>query len=147
MDSEKPLFEADAEQYIANQPKGNNVAKGVKYTAKYLATCNNPQAYRAVVRAAPDSAIRAICNAALNVERGDVIQLSPKQKALFRKYRKHIAILTSNASIKRKRSTLQSQKGGFFFIPPLILAALGALGSGALGAVGGAIATKVMGKE
>jgi hypothetical protein len=90
-----------------------------------------------VTRAAPDSTIRGICDAAYNVEQGDV-HLSPKQKALFRAHRKEIAALTSpSVSLARKRKVIESQKGGFFFIPALISAALGALGSSLIGSLFG----------
>jgi quercetin dioxygenase-like cupin family protein len=110
-----------------------NTAKVDKRTLKYLATCTDPRAYIAVTRAAPARAIQDICNAAFNVEQGD-IHLSPKQKALFRTHRKDIATLTSpRVTLARKRKVIVSQKGGFFFIPALISAAIGALGSTLLG--------------
>jgi hypothetical protein len=100
----------------------------VKRTVKYLATCTNPRAVRECLRAAPDSVVKCICNAAYNVERGDVV-LTPKQKALFGKHRKIIAKLTSHTgSLQAKRKVLQSQKGGFI-IPALIGAAISALGN------------------
>jgi aspartate carbamoyltransferase regulatory subunit len=106
----------------------SNTSKGDKRTIKYLATCTDPRAYSAVARAAPDSTIRAISNAALNIEQGD-IHLPPKLKTLFRKHRKHISTLSSaSTSLARKRKVIQSQKGGFFFIPALLGAALGAVG-------------------
>ena len=112
-------------------------SKADKRTIKYLATCTDPRAYTAVTRAAPDSTIRAISNAALNIERGD-IHISPKQRALFRTHRSSIAALTSpEASLARKRKVIQSQKGGFFFIPALIGAALGAVGSKIIGSLFG----------
>ena len=108
-----------------------------KHTIKYLQACTDPRAYAAVVRAAPDSTIRGISSTALNVERGE-IHLTPKERALFRKHRKDIARLTSNlTSIARKRKVVQSQKGGFFFIPALIGAALGAIGSKIVGSLFG----------
>jgi hypothetical protein len=100
----------------------------VKRTVKYLTVCNSPRAVRECVRASPDSVVKCICNAAYNVERGDVV-LSPKQRALFSKHRKLIANLTSRTgSIQAKRKVLQSQKGGFL-IPALIGAAVSALGN------------------
>lgn len=108
-----------------------------KRTIKYLEACTDPRAYSAVVRTAPNSTIQGICNAAVNVEQGD-IHLTPKQKTLFRKHRKDIETLTSpRASIARKRKVVQSQKGGFFFIPALLGAALGAIGSKIVGSLFG----------
>jgi len=52
----------------------------VKQTVKYLSVCSDPTTYRSVVRTASDPVIKTICNAALNVERGDV-RLSNSQKS------------------------------------------------------------------
>lgn len=109
--------------------KNRQRAATTKRTVKYLSVCSNPQAYRAVVRAAPDNVIRAIANAAYNVERGD-IHLTPAQKTLFAKHRRAIAKLTSRSvSIKDKRKVVESQKGGFPFLPLIIGSALAAFGS------------------
>jgi hypothetical protein len=100
----------------------------VKRTVKYLSVCDCPRAYKRVIKAAPDSVIKSICNAAVNVERGD-IGLTREQRRLFRAHRKRIAKLTSrDTSIGSKRKVIQSQHGGFPFIPILIGTALGALG-------------------
>lgn len=81
-----------------------------------------------MLKGASDDVIKAICNAALNVEQGD-IHLSPAQRQLFGHHRKQIATLTdSTGNIQKKRTLIQSQKGGFPFIPILIGTALGALG-------------------
>ena len=106
----------------------NHRDSSVKRTVKYLAVCGSPRAVRECIKASPDSVVKCICNAAYNVERGDVV-LSPKHKALFGKHRKLIAKLTSRShSLTAKRKVLQSQKGGFI-IPALIGAAISALGS------------------
>lgn len=100
----------------------------VKRTVKYLSVCSSPRAVRECIRGAPDSVVKCICNAAYNVERGDVV-LNPKHKAFFGKHRKLIAKLTSrSSSLAAKRKVLQSQKGGFL-IPALIGAAISALGN------------------
>jgi hypothetical protein len=110
-------------------PKRTASAKlAAKRTVKYLSVCKDPRAYSSVVRSAPDDVIRAIANAAYNVQRGP-IPLSPAQKAIFRTHRQTIATLASpQASIKRKRALAESQKGGFPFLPLLIGSALAALG-------------------
>jgi hypothetical protein len=128
------LFNTNTQQYLKRtQPLTSG--KVNKRTIKYLATCTNPRAYTAVTRAAPAGVIADICNAALNVEQGDV-HLTPNQKALFRTHRDQIATLTSpRVSLARKRKLIESQKGGFFFIPALIGAALGAIGSKIVGAL------------
>jgi hypothetical protein len=106
----------------------NRHGAAVKRIVKYLAVCTDPRAYRAVLRAAPDSVIRSIADAAYNVEQGDV-QLSPSQKAFFRKHQDIVATLSSpHIGIRRKRRTI-IQKGGLPFLPIMIGTALGALGS------------------
>jgi hypothetical protein len=109
--------------------KGNGGRHGtaVKPTVKYLAVCTDPQAYRAVLRAAPDSVIRSIADAPCIVEQRDV-QLSPSQKAFFRKRQDIVATLSSpHIGIRRKRRTI-IQKSGLSFLPIMIGTALGALG-------------------
>jgi hypothetical protein len=100
-----------------------------KRTVKYLAVCRDPKALSAVVRSAPDTVIKTICDAALNVQRGGRVSLTGAQQALFRKHDKQVSKLVSKkASLKQKRRLL-SQRGGAFWIPALIGAALGGLGS------------------
>ena len=124
-----PTFDTNTQQYLKRQRRTNTSSKANKHTIKYLTTCTDPRAYTAVTRAAPIGVIQGICNAVVNVEQGDV-RLTPKQKALFRAHRKQIAALTSRrVSLARKRKVIQSQKGGFFFIPALLGAAVGAIGS------------------
>ena len=133
-----PTFDTNTHQYLKRQQRSSSTSsKANKHTIKYLATCTDPRAYSAVTRAAPVSAIQSICNAAFNAEQGDV-NLTPKQKALFRAHRKEIATLTSKrVSLARKRKVIQSQKGGFFFIPALLGAAIGAIGSKIVGSLFG----------
>ena len=113
--------------HTSSSSKHNKIPT-VKRTVKYLAICNSPHAaVRECIRASPDSVVKCICNAAYNVERGEVV-LSPKHNALFGKHRKLIAKLTSRAgSLQTKRKVLQSQKGGFI-IPALIRIAVAAFG-------------------
>jgi hypothetical protein len=104
----------------------------IKRTVEYLSVCPDAKAYNAVIRTAPDGVVKSICNAALNVERGD-IHLSKAQKALFRKHRQQIAKLTSRKiQLPSKRRVLE-QRGGAFFIPALIGAALSGLAGSLFG--------------
>jgi hypothetical protein len=120
--------------YRDNMSPSKHNPPAVRRTVKYLSVCTCPHAYRAVTRAAPDGVIRTIANAALNVERGP-IHLTASQKALFRKHRRAIAILSSpTASIKAKRRVVESQTGGFPFLPILLGSALAGLGSRLFGA-------------
>jgi hypothetical protein len=112
--------------------RGDGGKIAVERTVKYIGVCRDPAAYRSVVRAAPDSVLKAICNAALNVERGE-IKLSPARKTLFRQHRQQIANLTSRrVGLASKRRILE-QSGGAFWIPTLIGAAISALGSAIFG--------------
>jgi hypothetical protein len=127
-------FTTNAEQYRNKQQNSkrgarSNHASAVKRTVKYLAVCNNPHTCRAVLKASPNSVVKAIANAAYNIERGDVC-LTPAQQDFFRTHRKSIAALTSRKiPIERKRKLLlHSQTGGLPFLPILIGTALGALG-------------------
>lgn len=102
-------------------------------TVRYLASVHHPAAFKAAVQHASDPVVKSICNAALNVSRGDGVRLSQNQKKLFRTHAADIAALASKGvALKRKRGILQ-QKGGAFWIPALIGAALGGLGSSLFG--------------
>lgn len=112
--------------FKAASPKPSTLRR----TVEYLGVCNDPSAYRSVIRASTDPVVKTICNAALNVERGS-IKLSPSQKTLFRQHRKQIAKLTSRrVGLDTKRRIIE-QRGSGFFIPALISAAISGL-AGAL---------------
>ena len=120
----------------------------VKHTLKYPMVCS-PEVFKAVIRTTQDSVIKSICNAAFNVEQGD-LELSPSERKFFSTYRKQIATLTSpEMALSRKRRTLEQcpalgvallrsvteklgeakQSGGFLFplafVLPKALKALG----------------------
>ena len=100
-----------------------------KRTVKYLSVVRDPKVYNAVVKSSPDSVVKSICDAALNVQRGDRVSLNDNQKKLFRQHRHSIAALASKTvPLARKRKIL-TQRGGAFFIPALIGAAISGLGS------------------
>ena len=106
--------------------------KSAKRTLKFLAICSRPETYRQVICSAPDSVVKAICNASLNAIAGDVV-LSEAQRKHLHKFRKSIIFLTSKkAPLPKKRALLLSknaQVGGFAFVPLLLNAVLGSLGS------------------
>ena len=117
---------AGTSAHLSNNRQGKDIV--VKRTLKYLNICKNPKAYRSVLQGSSDDVIKALCNAALNVEQGD-IDLTPQQQQLYAAHRTQIAKLTSRAiDLRRKRGVIGSQTGGFPFIPILIGTALGALG-------------------
>ena len=99
----------------------------IKRAVKLLAVCKDPQVRAKILSRAPDKLVKTICNAALNVERGD-IPLTKAQKRAFAKHRAQIAKLTSlKYSIPVKRKILL-QRGGFFPLIPLLLSAASAIG-------------------
>lgn len=137
MESLQSYYTTPAVSKRRRRPTTSGLAKGnqnaiVKRTVKYLGVCNDPTAYRSVIRVAGDPVIKTICNAALNVERGDV-RLSQAQKKLFRQHRKQIGKLTSpKVGLPTKRRLLE-QRGGAFFIPALIGAAISGLAGSLFG--------------
>ena len=82
-----------------------------------------------VLRIAPPSVIKSICNAASNAAFNPKTHLSPAQRKLLARHRRQIQVLTSRAaSLKKKRETLQ--KGGVLpFLPVLLGTALATLGA------------------
>jgi hypothetical protein len=104
----------------------------IENTVRYIGVCCDPGAYRSVVRAAPDAVLKTICNAALNVERGE-INLSQAQKTLFRRHKQQIARLTSRRVALPSKRRILEQRGGAFWIPALIGAAISGLGSAIFG--------------
>ena len=83
--------------------------KAVKRTVKFLAHAPDPVTVQAVLKHAPDPVIRAIANAALNAQVGDV-KLIPVQRRLFRAYAHTFDVLCNRQfSIADKRRHLLSQ--------------------------------------
>ena len=104
-------------------------SKAVKRAFKFLADCQDPRVRSTILARAPDKLVKTICNAALNVERGD-IALKKSQKEAFKKHRKDIAKLTSKKfSIPQKRKFLMQKGGAFPIISIFLSTALSALGS------------------
>ena len=106
--------------------------KLTKRTVKFLSICTRPEIQKKIIQTSPDSVIKAICNAAFNLQHNPEIHLSAKQKALFRKYNTHITSLTNpQISVINKRRLLQS--GGnpllFAILRPILSSALSLLGS------------------
>ena len=58
--------------------------KVVKRAFKLLAECKDPSVRSAILNGAPEKLVKTICNAVLNVERGD-ISLNKRQKQTFKK--------------------------------------------------------------
>ena len=51
-----------------------------KRTVKFLSVCRDPKVVSSVLRSSPDSVIKTICNAALNVQRGGRVSLGSSEK-------------------------------------------------------------------
>ena len=108
-------------------------SKVVKRAYKLLAECKDPRVRSAILNGAPEKLVKTICNAVLNVERGD-IALNKRQKQAFKKHRKAISKLTSRSySLGQKRKFLKQKGGAFPIIPILLSTALTALGSALFG--------------
>ena len=88
-----------------------------------------PTARIEVIRTAPHSVIKSICNAAVNAAYNPRVRLSPAQRKVLGRYRQQIGVLTSRAyNLRKKRHTLQT--GGVLpFLPVLIGSALATLGA------------------
>ena len=107
-----------------------DLATVAKHTVKFLSVCQNPITFHQVLRTAPDSLVKIICNAALNALKGDVA-LSADTRQRLHKYRKPIILLISKTvPLARKRALLQSKQrtGGFYFVPALLTAVFSSLG-------------------
>lgn len=128
-----PIFEASVATQSVQRKRPRKRVLGVKQlrkrTVKYLSVCRDPKAYSAVVKSAPDSVIRSICDAALNVQRNRHVSLTNPQKHLFRRHASSINLLASKKLPLLRKRRVVAQRGGAFWIPALIGAALGGLGS------------------
>ena len=104
-------------------------SKVVKRAYKLLAECKDPRVRSAILNGALQKLVKSICNAVLNVERGD-IALNKREKQAFKKHRKAISKLTSRSySLGQKRKFLKQKGGAFRIIAILLSTALTALGS------------------
>jgi hypothetical protein len=117
-----PMADASKRKFVPSKDR--------KHTVKYLQHMGNkPKAYNATIKAASDNVIKTICNAALNVQRNKRIKLAPAHRALFAKHDATVQKLVSKKIALPKKRKLLSQRGGAFWIPALIRAALSVLGS------------------
>ena len=111
-----------------------NYPKLVSDSIKFLRHCHDPVALKAILRGVPESVLKGICNAVINVERGDV-KLNPKIKQQLKAKRDYIAKLTqAKYPLKQKRQLLLNQKGGaggalLYLLPTVISTVLGSLGN------------------
>jgi hypothetical protein len=105
--------------------------KRLKHNIKWLADGQDPNIVKKYMNHAPPSVIKGVVNAALNIQKGKGIDLSPKQKKLFSKHRKQFEYLTNRQICLKKKKRLL-QKGGLFpfaLIAPILSTALSLVGS------------------
>ena len=112
--------------------KARRELKKVKYTVKFVSYSLDSKITRAIIsEASPDGVIRAITNAALNVQRNLAVKLDPATRNLFSTYSRSFDILTDRTlSIERNRTHLTQKAGAIPFLVPLFGSALFSLGSG-----------------
>ena len=104
-------------------------SKIVKRAYKLLVECKDSRVRSAILNGAPEKLVKTICNAVLNVVRGD-IALNNRQKQSFKNQRKAISKFTSRRySLAQKRKFLKQNGGAFPIIPILLSTALTAFGS------------------
>ena len=110
-----------------SKPAGPSI-KVVKRYLKFLQIAKNPQTIKSVLKNCPDRVVKGICNVALNASKGEV-HLTPKQKKVLARHRQVISnLIDRNKSVKSKRAII-NQKGNGIFLPLLISAVVGSLGS------------------
>lgn len=105
--------------------------QNLKRTIKYLSQCHNPKVVASIIRDSPKGVIKAVCNAALNAAKGQIV-LKRKHKKLLATHRNQIhSLIQTGGSVDQKRKLLV-QRGGLlwgFIIPPLLSAVLGSIGT------------------
>ena len=98
-----------------------------------MAEWKDPHVRSAILNGVPDKFVKTICNAVLNVERGDIAHNRRNNQA-FKKHRKAIPKLTSRSySFGQKRKFLMQKGGAFLIIPILLSTALTTFGSAHFG--------------
>ena len=98
---------------------------------KFLAKCKESKLVSAILKRAPDTVIKRICDAALNAQLGSV-KLSPNDKHCFRHHRKVFTkLVDKSVSIQTKRRILcRVHKGtGGCLVTKLLSAVFKSLGT------------------
>ncbi len=104
-------------------------AKAVKRHLKHLSDLKNPAAIGSSIKLAPEPVIRRICEAALNVLKGD-LTLTPYQRRTFKRHRSLINALVNKSKPINAKRTLLVQRGGSILLGvllPLVLSTLGSI--------------------
>ena len=103
-----------------------------KRTLKYISVCHDPRIQRLILKKAPDSVHKGICNAVLNIAQNSDIQLPISIRKSLKRKRKFISNLVSpKVPIKRKRLLIQQGGGAFlgFLLPAILSTAFSLIGS------------------
>ena len=103
--------------------------KAVKHHFKHLADLKKPSDIAKSLSYADPALIRRICDAALNVLKGDIV-LTPRQRSTFKKHRKLINLLVDASKPIKTKHNLLKQKGGNILLKillPLVIETVGSL--------------------
>jgi len=103
----------------------------IKSYLKFLRNCNQKKLVGSIIKFAPDDVIKRICDAALNVQQGDV-KLSKREKEFFRNQKKTFKkLISTSIPIEKKRKFLTRNQigGGVPFVPALLNTVFNSLGS------------------
>ena len=117
-----------------SKSKSNKVRKElekVKHIIKFLSYSPANKITKAILKDSPDGVIRAIANAALNLQQNPDVKLDPATRNLFSTYSRSFGILTDRKNlIEKKRKHLTQNSGALPFLGPLLGSALLSIGSG-----------------
>ena len=103
----------------------------VKHIIKFLSHLPESKITRAILASSPEGVIRAVSNAALNLQRNCFVKLDPATRNLFETYSRSFDILTDRKiPIEQKRKHLTQQGGAIPILGPLLSTALILLESG-----------------
>lgn len=101
------------------------LVRNSKFFKRYLKTLESAQGYpnqtKELIRQAPVPIIKLLSNAAIYAAKGN-IELTPKQKQLFRQKRKLFRVLASHSvPLERKRDYMIQTGGGIAAFIPVLL--------------------------
>ena len=109
--------------------KSTRRAKIIRHGLKWIADNQKPHVLKEYLKTAPRGVIKGVVNAALNIQKGQGIKLTPAQRRFFGRHKKHFAFLTSKSvGFEKKRRAIQT--GGFpaALLVPIITTAVSLLG-------------------
>ena len=105
--------------------------KNVKHIIKFFSHSPANKITKAILGDYPDAMIRAIANAALNLQQNPDVKLDPATGNLFSTYSRSFGIFTDRKiSIENKRKHLTQRGGAFPFLGLLLSSALLSIGRG-----------------